>query len=87
MKACPCTVCGRLMEGATPMDAAEHVTPRPGDVAICFDCQHVMLYADDLTLRDPTDAEIVTLNDSPIVRATLTALSAWSALKAARGKQ
>lgn len=55
MPECKCTACGASMDRATHVGT---VTPAPGDVAICFDCGHVMIFADDLTVRDPTDAEI-----------------------------
>ena len=32
--------------------------PNPGDIMVCFYCGAIMLYRDDLALRDPTPAEM-----------------------------
>jgi len=43
--------------------------PSPGDVAICLHCAHIHIYAEDLTLRQPNDAEIVDIaGDEEIIR-------------------
>ena len=52
-----CVQCGHRL------DAASHAfdddpPPVPGDVSICVHCGHLRLYADDLTLRDATAAEL-----------------------------
>jgi hypothetical protein len=52
----PCTNCGKLVDSATALDG-DHV-PKPGDVTICLDCRHLMVFADDMTVRNPTDDEV-----------------------------
>jgi hypothetical protein len=31
--------------------------PEPGDATVCLDCGHVMIFGDDMGLRNPTGAE------------------------------
>ena len=54
--ACACTCCGYVNDRAFSIDLTDKV-PKPGDATLCETCGHVMLFADDLTLRDPTAAE------------------------------
>jgi hypothetical protein len=55
-----CLDCGRINDAATGVDHAEgpDAAPQPGDVTVCFYCGHIMVFGDDLMLRNPTDAEI-----------------------------
>ena len=54
-----CPNCGRpLNAGATPTNERP---PEPGDVAICMDCRHVGIYAEDMHVRNPTDKEVIEL--------------------------
>jgi hypothetical protein len=66
MKSCPCTNCGKMQNAATGVN--EDCAPSPGDCSICLDCGHLMVFADDLKLRNPTDAEMHEMaGDSRIV--------------------
>ena len=51
-----CLNCGKMNDAALCIGADG--TPSPGDVTACIVCGHIMLFADDLTLRNPTDSEI-----------------------------
>ena len=51
-----CTQCGALINDATHT-LGDDSQPRPGDLSICVECEHVMVYADDMTLRDMTVQE------------------------------
>jgi hypothetical protein len=51
-----CPACGRQVDAASPVD--HHTKPEPGNLAICLYCGHLMAYADDLSLRHLTDAEM-----------------------------
>jgi hypothetical protein len=63
----PCTNCGRENDSASRLD--DDYDPHPGDVAICFKCHHLMVFADDMTMRDPTDAEVLEIaGDEDVVR-------------------
>ena len=52
-----CTNCGWECDDATGV--ATENNPSPGDFAVCIDCGHLMAYADDLSLRNLTDAEVI----------------------------
>jgi hypothetical protein len=45
------------------MDAASHpsgeATPSPGDFTVCMYCNHLMAFANDMTLRELTGSEMV----------------------------
>jgi hypothetical protein len=58
-----CTACGKLCDGATGVGCDGG--PGPGDWTICFYCGHLMAFADDLTLRNLSDAEMVEVAGDP----------------------
>lgn len=63
-----CTNCGWECDDATGV--ATEDDPSPGDFTVCIECGHLMAYADDLTLRDLTDAEVIEIaGDSRIIAA------------------
>lgn len=63
-----CLDCGYKIDAAASFEHPGHA-PSPGDVAICLHCAHIHIYADDLTLRQPNDAEIVDIaGDEEIIR-------------------
>ena len=66
-----CLDCGHAIDASMPTpDHPNNSTPGPGDLAICLHCAHVMIYADDLTVRAPTDVEVVEIAGDPdMVRA------------------
>lgn len=62
-----CLDCGKTINSASRTDSRlEDVRPSEGDIAICFGCGHVMIYADgEGTLRQPTDDELVEIAGDP----------------------
>lgn len=68
-----CLNCGKLITAGAPTPDfpddskpnPDDSKPNPGDVAVCLDCAHVHIYADDLTLRAPTDDEMVDIAGDP----------------------
>lgn len=52
-----CLNCGKSLDAATGV--ATETSPSSGDLSICFYCHHVMAYAEDLTLRELTEDEVV----------------------------
>jgi hypothetical protein len=44
------------MDAAT--DPTGEAAPSPGDASICLYCGHIMIYTDQLTFRNPNDAEM-----------------------------
>lgn len=64
-----CLGCGQKVDAATSTEEGE-VRPDPGDVTICLRCGHLMAFAEDLTLRELTDAEMHEVaGDERILRA------------------
>lgn len=57
-----CSQCGEMLDGAVNVDGTR---PGPGDIGICLRCGHVMAYADDLCLRELTDAEMHMIAGEP----------------------
>ena len=55
--ACACLCCGKMLDRADSM--VHDNAPKPGDFSLCLECGHLMAFADDLTLRKLTDAEMV----------------------------
>ena len=53
-----CTNCGEPNDRASSV-GVESAMPAPGDFSLCIYCGHLMAFADDLTLRNLTDAETV----------------------------
>jgi hypothetical protein len=51
-----CLDCGKDVDAAT--DPAGGAIPGPGDATICLYCGHIMIYTDQLTFRNPNDAEM-----------------------------
>jgi hypothetical protein len=51
-----CLSCGKLLDGVTGVGADG--LPGPGDFSLCAYCGHIMVFTDDLMLREPTGKEI-----------------------------
>lgn len=51
-----CLGCGKRMDGATGVDHRSR--PKPGHITICIGCGHLMAFAEDMRLRNLTDAEM-----------------------------
>jgi hypothetical protein len=54
---CHCLGCGHKFDAGANPDNDQDL-PGPGDVTVCLKCGAVMKYADDMTVRGMTDAEI-----------------------------
>jgi hypothetical protein len=55
----------------------EPITPTQGDAVICLFCAHVAVYTKELTLREPTEAELVEINANPDVAAHRSAVNQY----------
>jgi hypothetical protein len=53
----PCLACGEINNMA--MATFGERPPKPGDYTVCLKCGHLMVFADDLSMRNPTGAEMV----------------------------
>jgi hypothetical protein len=58
-----CTNCGKALDRAAGID--NDAQPEPGDASICIECGHLMVWDENLELRDPTDKEIYELAGDP----------------------
>jgi hypothetical protein len=58
-----CLSCGALNDAATGVN--NDARPSPGDVTVCLYCGHIMVFSDDLLMRNPTAAEIHQIAGDP----------------------
>jgi hypothetical protein len=75
-----CIGCGRRVDASTPIDHAS-AKPDPGDITVCFYCGHIMAYAEDLSLRNLTDAEMHAVAGNEAVLAIMRARGRMMARK------
>lgn len=61
-----CTNCGKLLDRARAVDRDEG--PTPGSFTVCVHCEHLMVFDNDLSLRDPTAAESKSAADQEILQ-------------------
>jgi hypothetical protein len=52
---CRCPKCGKELGRAT--ETVRGQTPRPGCLSFCLECEAMLMFQDDMTLRLVTDAE------------------------------
>jgi hypothetical protein len=60
-----CRQCGKPLDAAIDAATGVDTEAAPGNLSICLDCSDVMVFADDLSLRAPTDAEIIAMAGDP----------------------
>jgi transcription elongation factor Elf1 len=65
-KANLCLNCGKECDSATSIDHKNR--PKPGNVAICLDCGHVMIYTKKLQFRELNEVEFFDVHAHPTVR-------------------
>lgn len=53
-----CPVCGKLFLLATAMEPEDESGPQPGNPSICWQCGTVLLYMEDLSMKEATPEEI-----------------------------
>lgn len=54
-----CTSCGEAMDSAMNAQFGINNVPSSGDVTVCMYCSHIMIYDDNLILRDPSNDELI----------------------------
>lgn len=57
-----CPSCGKKLDACEMLNGDNK--PDPGDVSVCF-CGHVMIFGEDLKLREPNDREIYDIAGDP----------------------
>ena len=67
VKESACINCGAALTAATAVEGVgdEERLPEPGDLTVCMYCKHLMMFADDLTLRNLTDDEMKEVAGDP----------------------
>jgi 2-keto-4-pentenoate hydratase len=75
-----CINCGTEIE-MTFVIGHETSHPHPGDVSICAGCGHIMVFADGLTLREPTAAEAHKIAGDPRLLAAQAGCAVYRANK------
>ena len=70
---CRCPTCGHPFDCAETFSASRR--PRPGDYSICINCRSVNVFAMDLTVRAPTDQELIAAAGDPKMRAITDAIA------------
>ena len=53
-----CPGCGRVNDLATHAGEINAGGPQPGNLSICFQCGHLAMFCDDMSLRELTDEEM-----------------------------
>lgn len=54
-----CLDCGTFLDAVTGVLSASGLKPTPGSITICVECGHIMAFADDLSLRELNDQEML----------------------------
>jgi hypothetical protein len=74
-----CLNCGAKLDASSTFGVGEgkEVRPGEGDMTVCFMCRHVMIYNADLSLRNPTDEEVVDIAGDPCLVSTVTLMGAY----------
>lgn len=72
-----CLNCGQKLECASDGDNS----PNPGDVTVCLYCGHIMSFANDLRLRELTDAEVLAVAGDRRILAIQEARGEFSKMK------
>jgi hypothetical protein len=57
-----CPKCGYKFEAATSL--GHNNCPKPGDVTFCIECNAILLFAERLTLRTPSELELCEIKAS-----------------------
>jgi hypothetical protein len=66
-----CLNCGKRLNGAGATADEDIRPPRPGDIAVCFDCGHLQIFGENLAFRELTSDEVIEVAGDPdIIRAS-----------------
>lgn len=59
---CTCVICGYQFDCASRPNNNQEGRPRPGDFSLCLKCGEIYVFKDDMTIRLPTVAELMNLD-------------------------
>lgn len=80
-----CNNCGALLSGASGYNTNE--MPTPGMWALCIYCGNLAVYADDMTLRELSDAELLEAAGDPDIIKMQRVREALGKVYPPKGKQ
>jgi hypothetical protein len=80
-----CLNCGKLIDGATPVGGGR--APQEGDISICLDCHHLMIYDANMRVRALTDEEVVEIAGEPEVLRAMKVLGEFEQWKEGHNAQ
>ena len=70
------------------MALGDEKPPSPGDRTLCIHCHHLCVFSDDMTLRNPTDKEMIEVaGDRRLLMALEILSGAKRAWKETTGKE
>ena len=75
-----CPACGHRITSASHVATA--TAPVPGDFTVCLYCSTLLTFADDLSLRNLTDAEMIEAAGDKEVLATMRFVNEFQKWKA-----
>lgn len=71
-----CTVCDASLNRAGNLGEEERI-PEPGNFTICLYCSHLLVFKDDLSLRDATEEEMAEAIDTTDIQEVLQMAKAF----------
>jgi hypothetical protein len=74
-----CLHCDKVMDRATGHNNDE--APQPGAIAICAYCGHIMMFDNNLSFREITDAEAVDIAGDPTVLSAMSEIARFRVFK------
>lgn len=74
-----CLDCGKVLDAAS--NAIGDGLPKPGDITICLDCGHIMVFDEHLKVRIPNDQEMFEMAGSKNLLLAQQALALMKAIK------
>lgn len=78
MNSAPCICCGTELNACSALQPGQPA-PGPGDTTVCMHCLHIYVWADDMSLREPSDCERAMIVRSPEYREMLAVILAFHA--------
>jgi hypothetical protein len=63
MPSCPCPWCGYVLDAAENATSPGQGGPSPGSVSICCECAGLLVFTDDLTVRQAILDDVAEMDD------------------------
>jgi hypothetical protein len=59
MKDSLCLNCGALLNRVASLEEDSDHNPSPGDISVCLNCGHILIFTEDLGVRELTEEEVI----------------------------